>query len=115
VLRPRPLDVTSALVLLQVGVIGERLWRDGADANRQGLRLLQETLERTYPAHHEVTLYRAAQLPIADATVVRLPLGQLAEGPVQINSTLYVPRLDRPLRLPEMAARLGYRPPPVPR
>ena len=29
VLRPRPLDVTSALVLLQVGAIGERLWRDG--------------------------------------------------------------------------------------
>jgi len=110
VLRPRPLDVTAALVLLQVGAIGERSWRDGDGANREGLRLLQETLERSYPGDHEVTLYRMAQLPISDPAVVRLPLGQLADGPVHVNSTLYVPRLEPPRLHAEMADRVGYRP-----
>lgn len=109
VLHPRPLDVTCALVILQVGAIGERLWREGTAANRQGLRLLQETLERTYPGDHEVTLYRMAQLPVADPEIVRLPLGRLADGPVHVNSTLYVPRLEPPRLNPEMANRLGYR------
>ncbi len=110
VLRPRPLDVTSALVLLQVGAIGERTWREATGANREGLRLLQEVLERSYPGDHEVTLYRMAQLPVADAAVQRLPLRELAESDVHVNSTLYVPRLERPQKSPEMAERLGLRP-----
>jgi len=107
VLRPRPLDVTAALVLLQVGAIGERTYREGAGSNRTGVRLLQEVLERTYPGDHEVTLYRMAQLPIADATVQRLPLSRLAESDVHVNSTLYVPRLERPRKSREIAERLG--------
>jgi len=107
VLHPRPLDVTSALVLLQVGAIGERMYREGAGSNRTGVRLLQEVLERTYPGDHEVTLYRMAQLPIADASVQRVPLSRLAESEVHVNSTLYVPRLEPPRRSPEIAERLG--------
>ncbi len=109
VLRPRALDTASALVLLQVGAIGERIWRESADAHREGLRLLQETLERTYPGDHEVTLYRMAQLPIADASVERIALGRLADAPVHVNSTLYVPRLRSPRLHVEMADRVGYR------
>jgi len=107
VLRPRPLDVTSALVLLQVGAIGERTYREGAGAHREGLRLLQEVLERTYPGDHEVTLYQMAQLPIADAALRRVPLSRLAESDVHVNSTLYVPRLERPRKSREIAERLG--------
>lgn len=115
VLRPRSLDPTSALVLLQVGAIGERLWREQTGANRLGLRLLQETLERTYPGDHEVALYRMAQLPITEPTIDWSPLARLADGPVYVNSTLYVPRLAAPRSRPEMVERIGYRPGPRPR
>jgi uncharacterized protein YabN with tetrapyrrole methylase and pyrophosphatase domain len=115
VLRPRPLDVTSALVLLQVGAIGERVYREGDAASRRGLRLLREVLGRSFPGDHEVTLYQAPQLPVADPEVVALPLDELERSPVHVNSTLYVPPLERPRRDPAMLARLGLQPLPVSR
>lgn len=110
VLRPRPVDTGAALVLIQVGAIGEGVYRLGTEPHREGLRLLQQVLERHYPVGHEVVLYDAAQLPVADPAVVALPLGELAEGPVRVATTLYVPPLGRPPKDPVMLERLGLPP-----
>lgn len=110
VLRPRPVDTRAALVLLQVGVIGEREYRGDTGAHREGLRLLQETLTRHFPPEHEVVLYQASQLPVAGPSIVRLPLAGLASGPVRVNTTLYVPPVEPAALDPEILHRLGYRP-----
>lgn len=107
VLRPRTLDTTAALVLLQVGAIGERIYREGDEPNREGLRVLQETLERTYPGDFRVTLFEMSQLPIGGPSQVRLPIAELATGPVHIQTTLYAPPLAPPSRDRAMAERLG--------
>lgn len=107
VTRPRPVDTGAALVLIQVGAIGERVYRRGSDPSPEGLRLLQEVLERHYPAEHELVLYAAAQLPIAEPEIVRVPLSDLAGAPVRVNSTLFVPPLARPPKDPALLERLG--------
>lgn len=112
VARPRPLDPGAALVLLQVGAVGERVYRSGSEANREGLRRLQEVLERSYPPDHEVTLYERSPLPVAESSVVRLPLRELARGPVRVSTTLYAPPLERPPKDPAVLARLGLTPEP---
>ena len=112
VARPRPLDPGAALVLLQVGAVGERVYRSGSEANREGLRRLQEVLERSYPPDHEVTLYERSPLPVAASSVVRLPLRELAHGPVRVSTTLYAPPLERPPKDPAVLARLGLTPEP---
>src|SRR4029079_19503431 len=61
-LRPRVVDPTAALVLLQVGSIGLTSFRSGDQPNREALPLLAETLQRLYPADHRVALYRMPQL-----------------------------------------------------
>ncbi len=60
-----------------------------------------------YPAAHEVVIYEASTLPTVAAKVVRLPLAELAHGPVTALSTLYVPPLPERDTDLEMARRLG--------
>jgi uncharacterized protein YabN with tetrapyrrole methylase and pyrophosphatase domain len=110
VTRPRPLDPGAALVLLQVGAVGERDYRPGAAHSAGGLRLLQEVLERHYPAEHEVLLYERSPLPIAESSIVRLPLSELKEGPVGVATTLYAPPLERAPKDPAVMERLGLPP-----
>ena len=48
-------------------------------------------------------IYESPQLPLADPTIVRLPVGELAEGPVRVASTLYVPPpSSHPPRAPDL-------------
>lgn len=115
VLRPRVPDTGAALVLLQAGVIGEVAYRSGRAASRDGLRVLREVLLRHYPGDHEVVLYEASQLPIVDARVARLPLSRLAEAPVRVQTTLYLPPVARPAEDPRMRERLGLAAPPAER
>jgi uncharacterized protein YabN with tetrapyrrole methylase and pyrophosphatase domain len=107
VLRPRPVDTGTALVLIQVGAIGERRYRSGREARREGVRLLCETLSRHYPPDHEVVLYEASQLPVAEPRIARLPLRELADAPVRVAATLYVPPVAPPAKDPAVLARLG--------
>lgn len=107
VLRPRPVDTGTALVLIQVGAIAERRYRSGREASHDGVRVLCETLSRHYPPDHEVILYEASQLPVAEPRIERLPLCALAGAPVRIASTLYVPPVAPPAKDPAVLARLG--------
>lgn len=114
VLHPRPVDTGAALVLIQVGAIGERRYRTGREPAREGLRLLREVLERHYPPEHEVVLYEASQLPVSEPRIVRLPLHELPDGPVRVATTLYVPPRGLPPKDPGVLAQLGL-PAPSPR
>lgn len=93
IVRPRIFDTMSALILWQIGAIGtvtyekDRLW------SRAGLVVLTDVLLEHYPADHEVIVYEAVTLPIFDPSIVRTPLARLAEAPVTVASTLYVPPL----------------------
>ena len=98
-------DVTSALILWQVGGIADyRFWDDpGRDPN---LQVLVEVLTDFYGGDHVVQAYQAPRLAITKPIVSHTPIARLAE--VNIDSaTLYVPPLRPPTTNPELARRFG--------
>lgn len=94
-LRPRVFDPTASLILIQVGAIGQVDFRKEETPNREGLRLLAETLRKHYPHSHRVALYLTSQLPIFDPTITWVTLADLATAPLSVLSTLYVPPIRR--------------------
>ena len=105
-LGERRWDPTSALVLWQVGAIGETEYRTEG-YRRAGVELLVERLAAEYPRAHEVVVYEANELPIGPPLVLPLPLAKLAAAPLTARSTLYVPPLPPRPRDAALAARLA--------
>jgi uncharacterized protein YabN with tetrapyrrole methylase and pyrophosphatase domain len=107
--RQRRFDPCTPLILWQIGVIADLSVREPGTRNEQGLRALVDTLVEHYCAEHEVVVYRAAQWPIGDPSIERIPLARLAAAEITPLSTLYVPPLpDLPVDQ-EMIDRLGLR------
>ena len=101
----RTADPTSALVLWQIGVVGNVGYVD--DTSRDGLAVLVEALVARYGATHPVVVYRASPHPIAAPSIQRVALGGMLDADVVPMSTLYVPPLQ-PARVDwKMARRLG--------
>ena len=86
----RQIDSSAYLVLWQVGIAGDRSFRRYATepAYRQ---LMIELLLEHYPLDHEVIVYEAATLPIGTPRVQRLPLGELSNTALYLQSTLVLP------------------------
>ncbi|MCG8462526.1 MAG: hypothetical protein MI919_40090, partial [Holophagales bacterium] len=101
----RRFDPRSLLVLWQVGLVGDLTFR--LQYTPEPLKLLVEVLGEHYSAEHEVVLYRASELPMAEACIERLPLGRLGHGPPDVMSTLCVPPLSTAVPDPVMLERLG--------
>lgn len=103
----RRLDPSAYLVLWQIGLTGDRsLARFGTGpAYRQ---LLVELLaEEGYPAAHEVVVYEAATLPIAQPRIERIALAGLIQADLRPQTTLVVPPA-RPMQRNEgMLARIA--------
>ena len=87
----RRFDPTSALILWQVGVIGESSVRMGRPPRRDRLQVLTHTLSRHYGMRHRVVLYEAAQFPVCDPVIQRISLARLPATRVMPLTTLYVP------------------------
>lgn len=108
-LQKHPVDVTSNLILWQVGTVGVlRFYEDIVITN--GLSVLTEYLVNFYGPDHEVVLYEASQYPTMPALIQRLSLAQLSTANVSRMATLYIPPktiapLDR-----VMMERLGIEP-----
>jgi uncharacterized protein YabN with tetrapyrrole methylase and pyrophosphatase domain len=98
--RARPIDTTAALIVWQIGVVGNLTFTPEGDLSRLGL--LVDYLLRFYPADHEVVWYEASLYSVLDDVIVRCPLSALLETDVSPMATLYVPpstsrRIDRAL------------------
>lgn len=93
--RPRRVDPTAMLVLLQPGAIGERAFR--ADGARRGgaLRALARRLAAIYGGDRELVLYRSPRLPWLAAEARRLPISRLGSVAVPVDATLVVPPRER--------------------
>lgn len=86
----RRIDPSAYLVLWQVGVAGDRtVARFGTGpAYRQ---LLVDRLAEDYPADHPITLYEAATLSITLPRREGMPLSQLVEAELSLQTTLVIP------------------------
>jgi hypothetical protein len=91
-LRRRPFDVYTPLVLTQIAGIGNAGVFDPAagDRMRHGLAVLAEALCARYRPAHEAVVYDASPHPLDPPRIVRCPLGKLAEAPATGVSTLFV-------------------------
>lgn len=94
-INARRFDTSAALILWQIGVVGDQTLREFAP-NPRRLRLLAELLMRDYPEEHPVTVYEAATMPITQPKLLATELGRLHEAKVSQQSTLFVPPLAEP-------------------
>jgi hypothetical protein len=103
--RRRP-DTASALVLWQIGVIGQ-FHAEFSGTSTDGLALLTEALLEHYPASHPVTVYEAAIFAVCDPYIRTVGLADLPKVPVSRISTLYVPPAIEAVSDPVVMRRLG--------
>jgi precorrin-6B methylase 1 len=89
-----PIHTASALILWQIGVVGDHTLQRLTPAE-QGLAALSAKLQTLYPSDHLVAIYEAASSPIAETRIDWLPLSALADAEVSTISTLFVPVLSR--------------------
>jgi uncharacterized protein YabN with tetrapyrrole methylase and pyrophosphatase domain len=86
----RRLDPSSALILWQVGVLGEPSVKPEMSCRPDRLRVLVSALRRYYPARHPVVLYEAAQYPVCEPAIKKVSLSRLPRETVPSMATLYV-------------------------
>jgi hypothetical protein len=95
--RRRRFDTTVALVLWQIAAIGiETYCENPGNWNPQGLKLLTDTLLKSYPASHRVIVYEAVQYPTCAPNIQRISLGRLPQARIKPESTLFVPPSGKP-------------------
>lgn len=87
----RKFDPSSALILWQVGLLGEPSVRKEMSCRIERLQVLTSVLRQQYPARHPVVLYEASQFPICDSVVRRTSLARLHEQTIRPETTLYLP------------------------
>ncbi len=105
-LHRRQPDTASALILWQVGVIGQ-FHHDFVGLPSEGLKILTAELLKFYPPEHEIVVYEAANFPACDPIILQTPLRDLPRCPVSRITTLYVPPARVIARDPEIAKTLG--------
>jgi uncharacterized protein YabN with tetrapyrrole methylase and pyrophosphatase domain len=89
-IHEKAIETSSALVLWQVGVVGD--WTYRASGYELGaFPLFIEKLTRYYGTWHEVTLYEAATLPEVQPKIFKIALGHLTPEYVTAATTMYVP------------------------
>ena len=103
--RRKP-DLESAVVIRQIGVVGEVIFKRNGD-NSRGLHTLIKVLEEYYGSNYEVVVYEAAQFAIFEPRIQRVPLAQVPKARITELSTLYLPPRDKPALDLEMVERLG--------
>lgn len=101
----RAIDTTAALILWQVGFLGQVTYSARPDSSR--VPVLVEYLLESYPPDHEIVVYEASPYPVRRPSIQRLPLSDLASAELGPMSTLYVPRCAPPTPDHTMLERLG--------
>jgi hypothetical protein len=89
-LNGRVIDPTSAVILWQIGVVGDASFKSmGFDLS--AMPLLVEKLLKIYPAAHPMFLYEAAIFHDCEPTIRRIVAVELTNGPLSSGYTLYIP------------------------
>ena len=88
-IRPRPVDPFSGLIIWQIGVIGDATWKPQYDTSN--LRFLVSRLSEFYDPQHDAIVYVASQFAVAPPSILRTTLAELVNVAVTPISTLYVP------------------------
>jgi hypothetical protein len=105
-LHDRMVDVSSQLVLWQVGVVGDWTYR-GSGYDLKAFPMLIARLQGLYGHWHEVTLYEAAILPGLSPRIIRVALGHLTTEYVNAGTTMYVPPARPPIVNQSVAAAMN--------
>ena len=90
-IRERPFDRHTALVLWQIGVLGVNTYHLRDLWNADGLHDLVEVLQRSYPADHPITVYEGTHYPVCDPLIQRASLRDLTRCKITTHSTLWIP------------------------
>jgi precorrin-2 methylase len=106
--RSRKPDITAAVVIFQVGCVGDLGWYSKGYDHRN-VPVLEEYLISHYGPDYEVVLYEAAQYPVCKATVQKVKLSALSQARVSGITTLYIPPKELPPTRGEMLTRLGLK------
>lgn len=101
----RRVDPTSAVVLWQIGTVGNVA--AAAEAKPTGLAVLVEALLELYPPDHESVVYEASAYPGFEPIIRKVALADLAAEHVTAMSTLYLPPLPQRRADATMLERLG--------
>jgi uncharacterized protein YabN with tetrapyrrole methylase and pyrophosphatase domain len=86
----RRIDPSAYLILWQIGVAGDQSMARFSTGARHR-QVLIDLLARDYDLSHEVTIYKAATLPLRPPVILRLPLQDLAHAQFDMHATLVVP------------------------
>lgn len=106
-LRKPRFDTSAALLLWQIAAIGvETYLENSGNWNPKGLKLLTETLLKSYSARHRVIVYECVRYPMLPPAIQRIFLQRLPEANVSPESTLFVPPLSKPRIDTRMLQRL---------
>jgi len=89
-LTRRTIDTGAALILWQIGLVGEHTLRLYQPAS-QGLQAITQLLLQDYPADHPICIYEAPTLPGFDARMEWCSLSDLPAAQLKEWSTLLVP------------------------
>ncbi len=99
-------DTSRSLILWQFGFVGDWSFNPEVHVSR-GLPILIEYLQEYYDPEHEVVVYEAAQYPVCEPVIQRVPLVKIPEAQGLAMSTLYVPPKAPPSPDLEVLDRLG--------
>lgn len=102
----RQIDPSAALVLWQVGALGDHRRRSFV-SQRHWVQSLVDRLQRWYPSGHEVVLYEAAAFPLDETRMEIVMLEVLADATLNPITTLYLPPATAPELDRERLSHLG--------
>ena len=89
-LSERSIDTGAALILWQVGLVGEHTLK-GQKPGKHGLAALTRLLKQDYPGNHKMCIYEAPTLPGFEPHIDWMTLDELANAQVSSISTLVIP------------------------
>jgi precorrin-2 methylase len=102
----KAIDATSALILWQVGAVGDNTYHSGR-YKLDAFPLMTSKLSGVYGGSHVATIYEAAILPGMVPRIKPVAIENLTPDDVTASSTLYVPPSKRRVLNRELALRLG--------
>jgi len=107
-LSEKTIDTTSALILWQVGAVGDNTYHSLRYNLGDAFPLMISKLSDVYGGSHVATVYEAAILPGMAPRIKPVAIESLTPDDVTAGSTLYIPPSKRRVFNRELASRLGF-------